>query len=64
MMGVVHWTEFYRKFQPFCAMARQYGFFNKEVDEMEQAFWDSCPLPHSYKPDKRKKKVKTNVSNF
>jgi hypothetical protein len=44
-------------------MARQYGFFNKEVDEMEQAFWDSCPLPHSYKPDKRKK-VKTNVSNF
>lgn len=53
MMGVTHWTEFYRRFQPFCAMARQYGFFTKELDEMEQAIWESCPTCKAHKADKK-----------
>ena len=63
MMGVEHWTEFYRRFQPFCAMARQYGYFSKQINDIEQAFWDMCPFPHSHK-EEYKKKVKSNVSDF
>ena len=63
MMGTQHWIDFYSRFAPFCAMARQYKFYVEEVDKMEQSFWDMCPLPHSYRPDYRKK-VKRNVSDF
>jgi hypothetical protein len=64
MMGSQHWIEFYNRFAPFAAMARQYGFYNKEVDKMEQSFWEMCPFPLTYRPEYFKKKVKTNVSDF
>lgn len=35
MMGTAHWTEFYNKFSDFANMARQYHFYDKEVQEME-----------------------------
>lgn len=62
MLGTQHWIDFYNRFAPFAAMARQYSFYKKEVDDMEQSFWDMCPLPHSYKSD-YKKKVQNNVSS-
>lgn len=61
MMGTTHWIEFYQRFAPFCAMARQYNFFKEEVDRMEQSFWAMCPLPQTYKQN-IKKKVNNNVS--
>ena len=60
MMGTQHWIDFYSRFAPFCAMARQYKFYVEEVDKMEQSFWDMCPLPHSYRRDVVEK-VKDNV---
>jgi hypothetical protein len=64
MMGTQHWIDFYTRFASFAAMARQYGFYNEEVDKMEQSFWEMCPFPLTYRPEYFKKKVKTNVSDF
>ena len=63
MMGTQHWIDFYQRFAAFAAMAREYGFYREEVNNMEKSFWEICPLPLTYR-ENYKKKVKTNVSDF
>ena len=54
MMGTAHWTEFYNKFSAFANMARQYHFYDKEVQEMEYSLFEMCPLPKSWKANNKK----------
>jgi hypothetical protein len=61
-MGTQHWIDFYNAFAPFCAMAKQYHFYEDAVREMEKSFFEMCPLPHTYRPDEIKK-VGNNVSS-
>lgn len=57
MMGTAHWTEFYNKFSDFANMARQYHFYDKEVQEMEYSLFEMCPLPKAGKQIIRNKVI-------
>lgn len=43
MIPSLQWHIFYGVFAEFAAMARQYHFFDEEVDKMEQSLFAMCP---------------------
>lgn len=44
MMNNLHWVALYEAFAAFAAMARQYKFYDDEVNRMEKSLFEMCPV--------------------
>lgn len=55
-MNGLAWTELYNKFAAFAYVARQQGFYVKQVQEMEYSLFEMCPFSRNYKPNSQCKR--------
>lgn len=45
VINSIQWKILYDKFTEFAYLARQYNFYNEEVDKMENSLFEMCPIP-------------------
>lgn len=48
-MNSLQWIELHDAFQKFAAVARKFRFFLPTLEKMEEALYEMCPMPHSWR---------------